>query len=358
LKSPPWLKQENSHDAAFLTQEDYLQLTSLILSQRPFFRSAVLIAAKIIRPSGAQPSFASWVKSAAVLVALVLLCSVALLSDARALLLPQLKPGQTILYEVHGRLNRSVKTESRVSNVFGPQQLQGDLSSQIRLSVQKVLAGKSHPTVTLQMELLPAAPSTGNSPASAIQRLTFDILGNGQLGNIKGLDDVSPEQRLLWQFWVARFAFGWILPAKRLKPGEKWKFEEPELNDSLIAGLVWERETTYARDDQCPIFPAESCAVFLTQSTLKQKSSAKDSTPESYRLHELKTSGTAKGHNQVITYISRKTGLVLRANEDVQQAMDVTVMKSDGTNGVHYTVEATSHLETLFVPQATGTAAP
>jgi len=26
-----------------------------------------------------------------------------------------------------------------------------------------------------------------------------------------------------------------------MKPGEKWKFEEPELNDSLIAGLVWER---------------------------------------------------------------------------------------------------------------------
>jgi hypothetical protein len=333
-------------------------LTSLILSQRPLFRSAVLIAAKIIRPSGARPSSAVGVKTAVVLTALLFVCTVSLRSDTRSSLLPQLKPGQTFLYEVHGRLNRSVKTESRVSNVFGPQQLQGDLSSQIRLSVQKVLAGKPHPIVTLQTELLPAAPPTGKSPASPAQKLTFDILGKGQLGNIKGLDDVPPEKRLLWQFWVARFAFGWILPSKRLKPGEKWKFEEPEFNDSLIAGLVWERETTYARDDQCPIFPAESCAVFLTQSTLKQKSSAKDSTPESYRLHELKTSGTAKGHNQVITYISRKTGLVLRANEDVQQAMDVTVMKSDGSNGVHYTVEASSHLETLFIPQSPAAAAP
>jgi hypothetical protein len=42
--------------------------------------------------------------------------------------------------------------------------------------------------------------------------------------------------------------------------------------------------------------------------------------------------------------------LVLRASEDVQQTMDVTVMKTDGTNGVHYTVDATSHFETLFVP--------
>jgi len=75
------------------------------------------------------------------------------------------------------------------------------------------------------------------------------------------------------------------------------------------------------------------------------------STPESYRLHELKTAGTAKGTNQAITYISKKSGLVLRANEDVQQSMNVTVIKSDGANGVHYTIEATSHLETLLVPQ-------
>jgi hypothetical protein len=316
------------------------------------------MAAKVIRAVAAHGDFARWAKSAAILAALVAVCAVALHGDARALLLPQLTPGQTLLYEAHGRLNRSVKTESRVSRSFGPQQLQGDLSSQIRLSVQKVSSGKPHPTATLQTELLPTTSVQSSSPSPPIQKLTFDIFGSGQLGSVKGLDDLSPEQRLIWQFWVARFAFCWILPPKRLKLGEKWKFEEPELNDSLIANLVWERETTYARDDQCPVFPAETCAVFLTQSTLKQKSSAKDSTPEGYRLHELKTSGTARGNNQVITYISRKTGLVLRANEDVQQSMDVTVMKSDGTNGVHYTVEATSHLETLFIPQPLVAPAP
>ena len=162
---------------------------------------------------------------------------------------------------------------------------------------------------------------------------------------------MPPEQRVLWAFWAARFAFGWTWPHKRLKPGEKWKFEEPELSDSLIAELVWEREVTYARDDKCPVFADETCAVFLAQSALKQKSSIKDSTPEEYRRHELKTSGTAKGENEVITYISHRTGLVLRANEDVRQSMDVTVMKADGTNGVHYTIDASSHLETLFVPE-------
>jgi hypothetical protein len=314
-----------------------------------FLRPAFFMADKLIRTTASRAWVAAWVKSIAALSLMLSLCAPALRSDARAPLVPQLKPGQSLLYEVHGRLNRSVKTESRVSTFLGPQQLQGDLSSQIRFTVQKVFAGKPHPAANVQTELLPTGSAPTASPASPAQKLTFDILGTGQLGNLKGLDDLSPEQRLIWQFWVARFAFGWTLPSSRLKPGDKWKFEEPETSDSLISGLVWERETTYARDDQCPVFPAETCAVFLTQSTLKQKSSPKDSTPESYRLHELKTLGTAKGANQAITYISHKTGLVLRANEDVHQSMDVTVMKSDGTNGVHYNIEATSHLETLFV---------
>ena len=99
------------------------------------------------------------------LAALVFICSVTLRSDTLPLLLPQLKPGQSLLYEVHGRLNRSVKTESRVSRSFGPQQLQGDLSSQIRLSVQKVSSGKPHPTATLQTELLPTTSVPSNSPS-------------------------------------------------------------------------------------------------------------------------------------------------------------------------------------------------
>lgn len=285
--------------------------------------------------------------------AIILFCGGAIRGDSRATFIPKLQRGQTLFYETHGRLDRQVKTESRVSNSRGPQQLQGDLSSRIRLSIQEVRAAKPQPLLSVQMELMPGADTPNPRATIPVSKLAFDILDRGQLGRVTGLDDLSPEQRLLWQFWVARFAFAWTLPPGGMKPGEKWKYEEPELDTSLIANLIWEREITYARDDKCPVLPVETCAVFLTQSTLKQKSSTKDSTPEDFRLHELKTSGTARGENQAITYISRKTGLVLRATEDVQQNMDVTVMKSDGTNGVHYTIDATSHFETLFVPPPT-----
>ena len=282
-------------------------------------------------------------------LAIFLFSGLALRGDSRASFLPQLQRGQILLYEVHGRLDRNVKTESGISSSRGPQQLKGALASHIRLSIQDVHAAKPQPYISAQVELQPGEGLPKPAPGSPASRIFFDILTRGQLGRIHGLDDLSPEQRLLWQFWIARFAFAWTLPPGGMKPGEKWKYDDPERDNSLIADLVWEREITYARNDACPVFPAETCAVFLTQSTLKQKSSTKDSTPEDFRLHELKTFGTAHGQNQVITYVSLKTGLVLRANEDVLQSMDVTVMKTDGTNGVHYTVDASSHFETLYI---------
>jgi len=280
----------------------------------------------------------------------MLLTGAALYADSRGAFLPKLQRGQTLLYEVHGRLDRKVKTESRIASIRGPQELQGDLSNQLRITIQEVRAGKGQSWFSAQAEILPGEGAQNPRFATPVSKVSFDILTGGQIGRLAGFEDLSPEQRVLWQFWTARFAFGWTVPNKKLKPGDKWKFEEPEPSDTLITDLVWEREVTYAREDKCPVFPNEICAVFLTQSTLRQKSSTKDSTPEDYRLHGLKTFGTAKGENQVITYISRRSGLVLRANEDIRQNMDVTVMKSDDTNGVHYTIDANSHLETLLVP--------
>ncbi|HET6928822.1 MAG TPA: hypothetical protein VFI45_00750, partial [Candidatus Acidoferrum sp.] len=166
------------------------------------------MAAKVIGAAGGGYSFTSWIASAGLFPALLLSCAATSGSDTRASFVPQMKPGQALFYEVHGRINRSVKTQSNVSTLFGPQQLQGDLSGRIRLSVQKVAAGKPHPVVSVQTELLPGASTEPGSQAPPAQKLTFDILGDGQLGNIQHLDDLAPEQRLVWQFWIARFAFG------------------------------------------------------------------------------------------------------------------------------------------------------
>ena len=61
--------------------------------------------------------------------------------------------------------------------------------------------------------------------------------------------------------------------------------------------------------------------------------------------------GTAKGTNEIITYLSLATGLPVRATEEAHQQMDVVVAKADGSNGVRYKVEASSRSEVLLISE-------
>ena len=269
--------------------------------------------------------------------------------DQRVVLLPRLQVGQAIKYDVHGRVQRHVKTESRVASLLHPGDAQSDVAMALVFTAKEIHLEHGRPVVVARAEFGADEADSPDKSASARGNVEFTIAGDGQVAKAEGLDEVAPEMQLAWQFWLSRFAFGWTLPAEGAKPGDKWKTEEAEKSPSPIAGLEWEKETTYVGNDKCPLIPAETCASFLTRATLKQKSSAKDATPEDYRLHELRTSGTAKGTNEIVTYISLKSGLVVRATEETQQSMDVTIAKADGTNGVHYTIEASSRFETLLV---------
>jgi hypothetical protein len=89
----------------------------------------------------------------------------------------------------------------------------------------------------------------------------------------------------------------------------------------------------------------ESCAVIQTTALLKQKSSTKNSTPEDFKLHQLRTSGAATGSNKTLLYISLETGLLIRASDQADQAMNVTIAKSDGSNHVRYNIHAKSNTD-------------
>lgn len=281
---------------------------------------------------------------------IVLLGAAAAGGDKRIRLLPRVRNGETLRYENHARLDRSVRTKSNVATMLKQGPLHADLSTGLQLSIQEIRLVNDRPMMAAETELEPAEQGPAENSVSNMPKVNFTIGGDGGVTRAEGLDDLDPEQRLIWQFWVAQFAFGWTLPAAGVKPGEKWKAEEVEKTPTAIANLVWERETTYVQNEKCPILPDEQCAVFLTKATLKQKSNPKDTTPEDYQLHELKTSGAAKGSNETVSYISLKTGLLVRATEDVQQSLDVTIAKADGSNQVQYQVDVTSHFETVFVP--------
>lgn len=289
---------------------------------------------------------------------LVLLSAANAGSDERVTLLPQLKNGKSLRYESHARIERHVKTKSNVLTMLQPRDLRRDLSTLLRLSVQEIHLMDNRPMMAAETILEPEETAAVGDSAPKPSKVSFTIGGDGEVTRAVGLEDLDAEQRLVWQFWVAQFAFGWTLPAPGVKPGEKWKSVEVEKTPTPIAGLVWERETTYVQNDKCPILPDEQCAMLLTTATLQQKSNPKDITPEDYQRHQLKTFGMAKGTNETALYISLKTGLLLRASEDIQQSLDVTIAKADGSNQVQYLIDVTSHFETVFVPDVQSSASP
>jgi hypothetical protein len=307
------------------------------------------------------------------LLAATTLCA----GDRRVLLLPKLQPGQAITYLIRFQSDKTIKTESKVVAPMAPNAAQIDVHGLLRVEVldvqeiggKAVLHARAH-FLTLDTGVWVKRPGD-KKPDWEKQRvdpngksIEFTISSDGSVHSVKGLDSLFPDQQQTWQQWVARFALAWTLPAVGMKPGEKWKSEQTEQAGAPIAGLHWAHESQYVRDEPCQASqlsitgdvspssgPPDTCAVLLTTAKLKQNSSSKDATPEDFKLHELRTRGTAKGTNEIITYISLKTGLVVRATEETTQFMDVVVAQADGSNRVHYNVDAKSHSEVLLVTE-------
>src|SRR5882672_433675 len=297
--------------------------------------------------------------------------------DTRVKLIPELHAGQTFTYLIRYRSDKNVKTESNVVAPMAPNTAQLDAHGLLQIDVLDVqqAGGKAAIHARSQFRTLDSGvwvKKHGDKESrSQVQKvdpegkqIEFTISPDGAVEKMTGWDALFPEQQQAWQQWMARFATAWTLPLNGVKLGEKWKSEQPENGGAPIANLYWARESTYVRNENChpqqlsvtgelspSSGPPEICAVLLTTATLRQNSSPKDATPEDFKLHELKTRGTAKGANEIITYISLKTGLVVRATEEAHQSMDVTVSKADESNRVHYNVDARSHSEILLVTE-------
>lgn len=291
----------------------------------------------------------------------------------RVILFPKLSVGQTIRYQIGYRAQTQTNTESTVAAPMAPTGGQTDarLLLQIQVEDLRIEAGKAVVRLLTRIiepdAMAPVSNATEPNQAGKSDKrdktVEFTLHGDGQVTDVAGLEKLSSAEQSVWQEWVARFGGGAAFPERGVKPGEKWKSDEP-ISGALLSGLSWEKESEYVNDAPCSAMKMtqqgdlaaaeqtqETCAVILTTATLKQKSSQKDATPEDYKLHDLRTMGIAKGKNEIITYISLKTGLVLRATEDADQSMNVIVAKSDGSNRVHYMIDAESHAQVLLLAE-------
>ena len=293
----------------------------------------------------------------------------------RVNLFPKLQVGQTITYQIRFRADKDIRTQSTVVSPLAPSGEQIDVRGLLRMEVvdvrsedEKALIHARTQFETLyadtdfkipELELPPGNVQRGDPHGKIVE---FSITADGRVIGVKGLDAFSPEQQQAWGDWVSLFAMAAAFPEKGVKRGDKWQSVEVEKTPSPITGLAWLKRSTYVRDEPCRTAqstidagtsPAdqmpENCAVILTTATLKQESSRKNATPEDFKLHEMRTMGTSRGTNQVIAYLSLKTGLVVRATEEASQSMDVVIAKIDGTNRVHYNVNAKSNSEVILV---------
>lgn len=303
----------------------------------------------------------------------------------RVILFPRLSVGQIIRYQIGYHAATNITTESTVAAPMAPtgEQINANILLQVEVEDLRIDAGKSlarlrtrivEPDATAPAARAsnPAAttnateaPNDAGKSAKRDKTVELTLHSDGQVTDVEGLGRLSADEQSAWQEWVGRFGGGAALPEKGVKPGEKWKAEEP-ITTALLTGLSWEKESEYVNDSPCVAMKLtprgdptageqsqEKCAVILTTAILKQKSSQKDATPEDFKLHDLRTMGSAKGKNQIITYFSLKTGLVVRATEDANQSMSVIVAKTDGSNRVHYTIDAESHAQVLLLADST-----
>lgn len=297
---------------------------------------------------------------------------------ARINLLPKLHPGQTLSYHVSYHSDKHVTAASPAVSASSPADATIEVLFLLRLEILEVEHAGERSGLRARTHFEAFHPDT-NSQASGPQPhspepqgqdlsgafVEFALLPDGHIDDVKGLGALSPEQQQAWQEWASRFALPAIFPGAGAKLAEKVKSQEAEASPSPIAGLRWLRESTYVRDEPCRtvditvqggLAPSnekpDTCAVILTTATLKQQSSPLKATPEAFKVRELRTAGTARGTNRIITYISLKTGLVVRATEEANQSMDVTVATADGSNRVHYDVAAKSRSEVLLVSES------
>ena len=278
---------------------------------------------------------------------------------------PEWKPGEKAIYLVQVKNNREVRTRGPIALPDTPAQAKFETRGLLLVEVlerrsQGATAAYRLRTKFVTLDSQIGAIRKGQKPNDGeVQRVVPEdktvectLQLDGQITEIAGLENLQMEQQEAWREWAARFAAVFVLPKSTLKRGEKWNAEEPENAPSPIAKLHWLRKSQYVQDEPCaPVqislkgesqrsAHSDTCAVILTTATLVQKSSPKDATPPDYKVRGLHTRGTAKGSNETILYISRKTGMLVRSTQDAQQEMDVFIVLADGSNQVHYSVSA------------------
>src|SRR2546426_1974414 len=259
--------------------------------------------------------------------------------ELRADLFPRLRTGQSLRYQVSLTIETHGKTESAIVDPEAGSSSNVKVEGTLRVDVidAQSRATKSPSHLRTRFEKLgsdtplparmPGADSGTEGDANAGEKaVEFVFASNGEVREVKGLEDLALERQQAWLDWLGQFLAPASSPQGGVKQGQKWESEWAESN-AVLTGLVWRRKSEYVRNDPCgqessspladggTIQKAETCAAILTTAVLRQKSPARDATPEEYRLHGFrafrKNSRTPPGVN--LFFLQNRLGVFLPA---------------------------------------------
>ena len=191
--------------------------------------------------------------------------------------------------------------------------------------------------------------------------LEFTLDAGGKVTSTSGLEGIASDEKSLEtaRASIAQLAAGPGAPVGGVAIGQKWSSEQPA--ESLpISGLVWHTASEYMRDEPCPpSSPAgapsssgdaanagagETCAVIASHLDLVRAKRLRDPTPEEYRKNGVRTGGTWDGSGENISYVSLRTGQVVRMTQTDSEQMDV-MFTSSANSSLHYVGTTQSHLQ-------------
>jgi hypothetical protein len=288
-------------------------------------------------------------------------------------LLPKLVPGLSLRYQLDAHTVTTSRSSGRIEDPQGPSKSEVALAATLRLEILPTAAGAPLRVRTTYEKSAAIATSDSFDPSLAVlqeryrklegRSIEFSLDAQGHATNYSGLEGLFPDEKsaAAAREWFSQLASGVELPREGIVPGQSWSSVRTNVTGMPLLGLTWRTESTYLRDEPCPVPEAsapaptaapgaagENCAIIQTRLSVTQRP-LRDPTPADYRRRNMRTSGKLSSSGESLSYISLRTGWLVRVTQTSMEELNVVITATDGGSHlrINASVQSTTHINLL-----------
>lgn len=303
-------------------------------------------------------------------------------SQQRIHLAPKLVPGQSLRYQLDARTVTTSRSSGRIEDPQGPSESEVNLAAIVRLEILPSAPDALLRIRTTYEKSSAMATSDSFDPSLAVlqeqyrklegRSLEFSLDAQGKASNFVGLEGLFPDKKAAAaaREWFSQLAAGVELPREGIVLGQSWSTVRTNVAGMPLRGLTWRTESTYLRNEPCPS-PAvgaplaaptsdstapppttdsssDTCAVIQTRLSVTQRP-LRDPTPDDYRRRNMRTAGKLASSGESLSYVSLRTGWIVRVSQTSSEEMDVTITATDGGSKlrINASVQSTTNISLI-----------